>query len=89
MHLWGTAEPDHAYAHAVVMSAVVWLPTVVVVVAGAGCLTGRSVCSELRRAPGVDLAALAPEELFLATNDDGRTLAADARPSRAAPSTRS
>ena len=52
----------------------------VVLVAGAGCLTGRSVCNELRRAPGVDLAALAPEELFLATNDDGRTLAADARP---------
>ena len=52
----------------------------VVLVAGAGCLTGRSVCNELRRVPGVDLAALAPEELFLATNDDGRTLAADARP---------
>jgi hypothetical protein len=52
----------------------------VVLVAGAGCLTGRSVCSELKRKPGVDLAALAPEELFLATNDDGRTLAADARP---------
>ena len=52
----------------------------VVLVAGAGCLTGRSVCAQLTRAKGVDLAALAPEELFLATNDDGRTLAADARP---------
>lgn len=51
-----------------------------VLVAGAGSLTGRSVCAALTRTPGVDLAALAPDELFLATNDDGRTLAADATP---------